>query len=372
MQAKKAKNALEQPISPKTTKTYYVLAGSLTVAKRIYTSTPDPYTPGYYYNDDKTQWLYRNHLNQVIATEYALGYDNLTLLQQAWHSLQAFASGGNDQFQGHKDDSESGLRYNLARYYDPATSRWAAADNVTTRVYDPQSLNKYAYVRNDPMNLVDPDGLDVEYFEEWNDDNTPNTTVIVTASLSQEDLDNNFANLLYGSSYPFSHDPTLATDQAGATSWNAGMGAPPVPNMPQPPATITCTGRARVLQGNSSLVGRRGSFGVVGLNTAAIIPRQFMFATDVLGRAAMMPYVNQISGTINGTLNGLPFSESFSSVTDVIGGRSPIPGVPVRDALMFLNQMLFIIEVPGGRDLGTASIVITIPAGLQCPIGTRP
>jgi hypothetical protein len=38
--------------APKTTKTYYVLAGSLTVAKRIYTSTPDPYTPGYYYNDE--------------------------------------------------------------------------------------------------------------------------------------------------------------------------------------------------------------------------------------------------------------------------------------------------------------------------------
>jgi RHS repeat-associated protein len=101
---------------------------------------------------------HRNHLNQVIATEYALGYDNLTLLQQAWHSLQAFGSGGDDQFQGHKDDSESGLHYNLARYYDPKISRWAAADSVTTPVYDPQSLNKYAYVRNDPVNLVDPDG----------------------------------------------------------------------------------------------------------------------------------------------------------------------------------------------------------------------
>jgi RHS repeat-associated protein len=146
--------------APKTTKTYYVLAGSRTVAKRIYTSTPDPYTPGYYYNSDLTVWLYRNHLNQVIATEAALGYDNLTLLQQPWHSLQAFSSGGDDQFQGHKDDSESGLHYNLARYYDPKISRWAAADSVTALVYDPQSLNKYAYVRNDPINRVDPDGRD--------------------------------------------------------------------------------------------------------------------------------------------------------------------------------------------------------------------
>jgi RHS repeat-associated protein len=76
------------------------------------------------------------------------------------YPLQAFASGGNDQFQGHKDDSESGLHYNLARYYDPAISRWAAADSVTARVFDPQSLNKYAYVRNDPINHVDRDGKD--------------------------------------------------------------------------------------------------------------------------------------------------------------------------------------------------------------------
>jgi uncharacterized protein RhaS with RHS repeats len=50
------------------------------------------------------------------------------------------------------------LHYNLARYYDPAISRWAAADSVTAQVYDPQALNKYAYVRNDPINSVDPDG----------------------------------------------------------------------------------------------------------------------------------------------------------------------------------------------------------------------
>jgi RHS repeat-associated protein len=74
-----------------------------------------------------------------------------------------FAFGGNDQFQGHKDDPESGLHYNLARYYDPKISRWAAADSVTARVFDPQSLNKYAYVRKNPVNLVDPDGKDPVY-----------------------------------------------------------------------------------------------------------------------------------------------------------------------------------------------------------------
>jgi hypothetical protein len=36
--------------------------------------------------------------------------------------------------------------------------RWISADSVTPRVYDPPSLNKYTFVRNDPVNLVDPDG----------------------------------------------------------------------------------------------------------------------------------------------------------------------------------------------------------------------
>jgi hypothetical protein len=38
--------------------------------------------------------------------------------------------------------------------------RWISPDPVTDHVYDPESLNKYSYVRNDPVNLVDPDGRD--------------------------------------------------------------------------------------------------------------------------------------------------------------------------------------------------------------------
>jgi RHS repeat-associated protein len=76
----------------------------------------------------------------------------------SWKNSQPFGSGGSDQFTGHKQDSETGLKYFGARYYNAAALRWISADSVTAHVYDPQSLNKYAYVRNDPVNLVDPDG----------------------------------------------------------------------------------------------------------------------------------------------------------------------------------------------------------------------
>jgi RHS repeat-associated protein len=55
-----------------------------------------------------------------------------------------------------------GLSYFGARYYDGGAEgpslRWISPDPITTRIHDPESLNKYTYVRNDPINLIDPDG----------------------------------------------------------------------------------------------------------------------------------------------------------------------------------------------------------------------
>gem|GEM_PF-5735893 len=53
------------------------------------------------------------------------------------------------------------LDYFGARYYmHNFAFRWISTDPVTARIYDPPILNKYTYVRNDPVNLVDPDGRD--------------------------------------------------------------------------------------------------------------------------------------------------------------------------------------------------------------------
>ncbi len=45
-----------------------------------------------------------------------------------------------------------------ARYYDPEVGRFLSADEYVQNVSDPQTLNRYAYVRNKPTSLVDPDG----------------------------------------------------------------------------------------------------------------------------------------------------------------------------------------------------------------------
>jgi RHS repeat-associated protein len=63
-----------------------------------------------------------------------------------------------------QEQDTSGLYYYNARYYDPDLSRFISADSVDTFAIsnDPQSLNRYSYVRNNPVNRVDPSG-NVDY-----------------------------------------------------------------------------------------------------------------------------------------------------------------------------------------------------------------
>jgi uncharacterized protein RhaS with RHS repeats len=50
------------------------------------------------------------------------------------------------------------LYYFGARYYDSEIGRFITKDPDGGDATDPQSLNPYVYVRNNPVNLVDPDG----------------------------------------------------------------------------------------------------------------------------------------------------------------------------------------------------------------------
>jgi RHS repeat-associated protein len=51
-----------------------------------------------------------------------------------------------------------GLYYYGARFYDAYISRFTQPDTIIPDRYDPQSYDRYAYVRNNPINRVDPSG----------------------------------------------------------------------------------------------------------------------------------------------------------------------------------------------------------------------
>jgi len=55
-------------------------------------------------------------------------------------------------------DGGTGLMYYGARYYDPEIGRFAAADTIVPDPGDPQDLNRYTYVGNNPVNGIDPSG----------------------------------------------------------------------------------------------------------------------------------------------------------------------------------------------------------------------
>jgi RHS repeat-associated protein len=63
------------------------------------------------------------------------------------------------KFTGYEYDSETGNYYAYARYYDPLRGRFMSPDPLGGAVGNPQSLNRYAYVLNNPTSGTDPSGL---------------------------------------------------------------------------------------------------------------------------------------------------------------------------------------------------------------------
>ena len=62
------------------------------------------------------------------------------------------------KFTGQRLDTATGLQHHGARYYDPQLGRWISPDPTIPDPSDPQSLNRYSYVTNNPINQVDPTG----------------------------------------------------------------------------------------------------------------------------------------------------------------------------------------------------------------------
>jgi len=64
-------------------------------------------------------------------------------------------------FTGYEKDDETGLDYAQARMYKSSLGRFTATDPIKMkkdRQFDPQRINLYAYVRNNPLLFVDLTG----------------------------------------------------------------------------------------------------------------------------------------------------------------------------------------------------------------------
>jgi RHS repeat-associated protein len=71
------------------------------------------------------------------------------------------ADGVRQQFTSKERDVETGLDYFLARYFASTQGRFTSTDplQASARTGTPQSWNRYSYVLNNPLRLIDPTGL---------------------------------------------------------------------------------------------------------------------------------------------------------------------------------------------------------------------
>lgn len=68
-------------------------------------------------------------------------------------------------FTSHEQLDGVDLIHMNGRVYDPVSGRFISADPVMQSMADPQTLNRYAYVRNNPLSYVDPSGL--SFLRNW-------------------------------------------------------------------------------------------------------------------------------------------------------------------------------------------------------------
>ena len=150
-----------------------------------------------------------------------------------------------------------------------------------------------------------------------------------------------------------SNRPTVLIDPYGLAACKCGK------------AQKICHGKARVLQGNAKHIGNRGGISgqttplIINSTSAAVIPSQWPG-----GKPELRSHSSEICGSTGDT-------SLFDNVVEVVGGKSPIPGTPVRDALMQLFPGKLIIELPGAsKDQGVVNIDVVIPVDMSCPAGT--
>lgn len=84
-----------------------------------------------------------------VADYYPYGADRIA---------QSNGTPADYRFTDQEKDSETGLYYYGARYYNPLIGRFLSRDPWQGDPADPQSLNKYSYARNNPIKYIDPSG----------------------------------------------------------------------------------------------------------------------------------------------------------------------------------------------------------------------
>lgn len=132
--------------------TYYVWEGSNVIAE--YGNAP--------VGSAGTRFYHADHLSNRMIT------DGSGLVMGTMDNLPFGEDGGvvgereKHRFTNYERDSESSSDYAMNRQHSTSTGRFMRPDPLKANASSQQGFNRYAYVTNDPINLVDPMGLTLQ------------------------------------------------------------------------------------------------------------------------------------------------------------------------------------------------------------------
>jgi RHS repeat-associated protein len=105
----------------------------------------------YYHYDGQMSTRNLTGASELVTDTYA--YDAFGILL-----AQTGTTVNNYLYTGEQYDPNIGFYYLRARYYNPELGRFLSVDPIEGSIYDPPSLHKYLYGKNNPNAYVDPSG----------------------------------------------------------------------------------------------------------------------------------------------------------------------------------------------------------------------
>jgi RHS repeat-associated protein len=161
--------------SSSTTTTRYIYSGSSVIAEYENGAAPTAPTREYLYagglkvatvTGSTPMYHLRDHLSVRVNTDSSgmlIGEQGHYPFGDNWYLNSTTTK---EMFTTYERDPETGTGsagtgndYAMARYYPNRLGRFSSIDPLSGNTRNPQSLNRYAYVTNDPINLMDPTGM---------------------------------------------------------------------------------------------------------------------------------------------------------------------------------------------------------------------
>ncbi|HVB58721.1 MAG TPA: RHS repeat-associated core domain-containing protein [Candidatus Acidoferrales bacterium] len=149
-----------------TTTTVYIFSGSKVIAEYVNGAAPSSPTQEYIYaggallariDSSGTKYYHQDHLSNRMVTNSS---GSVAAEMGHFPFGESWYNATNDKlyFTTYEYDAESGNHYAMARYHVSRLGRLSSPDPIDGSKGKPQSLNRYSYSMNDPLNMADATG----------------------------------------------------------------------------------------------------------------------------------------------------------------------------------------------------------------------